>query len=162
MASLEQYLSKERGRQAALARRLGLGAGTLSGIRSGFRRPSTELAKRIEVATDGEVRAAELLGLEEAGVAFDHHHPARPLGGGRWGATVSADGSLFLSPELVVALGFSPGEHLVLRSDGDDARINSSEKALQKLQAMMKMLVPPGVSVVDELIAERRAEAARE
>ena len=66
MANLDDYLSQRRGRQAALARRLNLGAGTLSSIRSGYRRPSPELAKRIEDATDGEVRAATLLGGDAA------------------------------------------------------------------------------------------------
>ena len=112
--------------------------------------------------TNGEVRATELLGLEESGTTFEHHYPARSLGEGRWGATVGKDGSLFLTPEAVTALGFSAGESLVMHPNAGDVRISSSDKALRKLQAAMKALVPAGVSLVDELIAERRAEAARE
>lgn len=162
MAKLDEYLSRKRGEQARLAERLNLGAGTLSAIRSGQRRPSPQLAKRIETATAGEVRASELLGLEDAGPAFDHDAPPRALDRGRWAATVSTDGSLLLTPEMVSALGFATGENLIFRADGDDVKICSSDKSLRDLQTRMKALVPSGVSVVDELILERRAAAARE
>ena len=161
MASLDQYLSQERGRQSRLAERLGLAAGTLSSIRGGHRRPSPELAKRIEAATDGEVRATSLLGLEEAGASFDHELAIR-LSDGRWAATVNSDGSLHLPPELVTAMGLGPEERLVVRPEAEGMRIQSSDQALKRIQARMKALVPEGVSLVDELIAERRAEAARE
>lgn len=163
MANLDQYLSQQRGRGAELARRLNLGAGTLSSIRSGQRKPSPGLAKRIEDATDGQVRATELLGLEEAGSTFDHTLPPRPLNGDRWAATVSADGSLLLTPEAVSALGFAPGERLVLRQQADgDVRVNSSDRAVKAFQDYLQKVGRPGVSLVDELIAERRAEAASE
>lgn len=35
------------------------------------------------------------------------------------------------------------------------------DAAIRRAQEMMKKLVPPGRSLVDEVIAERRAEAAR-
>ena len=162
MANLDEYLSRGRGRQAALARRLNLGAGTLSSIRSGHRRPSPDLARRIEDATDGEVRAAALLGVEEKGAPFNHDTAPQPLSGGRWMAKVAADGSLFLTPEAVAAMGLAPGERLVMRPDGDEVRINSSDKALKAIRKEFRRLVPEGRSVVDELIADRRAEAARE
>lgn len=162
MAKLDEYLSQQRGRQAELARRLNLGAGTLSSIRSGQRRPSPELAKRIEAATDGEVRAAVLLGVEDAGTGFDHETGPQRLSGGRWMVKVAPNGSLFLTPEAVMAMGLEPGERLLLRSEGDDVRINSSDKALRRIQQEMRRRIPSDRSLVDELIAERRAEAARE
>ena len=162
MANLDDYLSQRRGRQAALARRLNLGAGTLSSIRSGYRRPSPELAKRIEDATDGEVRAATLLGVEEKGAAFDHETAPQPLSGGRWMAKVAADGSLYLTPEAVAAMGLEPGERLVMRPDGEEVRINSSDKALKAIRKEFRRLVPEGRSVVGEFLADKKAEAARE
>ena len=161
MARLEDYLSQRRGRQTRLAKQLGLSSGTLSLIRSGQRRPSPDLAKRIEAATDGEVRATSLLGLEEAGAPFDHEL-AIPLSDGRWAATVNTDGSLHLPPELVAAMGLEPDERLVVRPEAEGMRINSSDQALKRIQARWKALVPEGVSLADELIADRRAEAARE
>lgn len=163
MANLEAYLSQERGRQARLAKQLGLAAGTLSAIRSGYRRPSPDLARRIEAATDGAVSAAALLGLEEAGAAFGHETRARPLNAGRWSIAVSADGSLHLPAEMVAALGFAPAERLLFTPDGDNrVRLHSTDKALKTIQAELRGHAPEGVSPVDELIAERRAEAARE
>jgi len=108
------------------------------------------------------VSAASLLGLSETGAAFEHHAPPRPLNDGRWGAIVSSDGSLFLPSEMVRALGFAPGERLVVRPERDDVRISSSDRALKRIQAELRALVPPGVSVVDQFIADKRAEAARE
>lgn len=161
MANLEQYLSQERGRQSRLARRLSLGAGTLSSIRNGSRRPSPDLAKRIEEATDGEVRATVLLGLEEAGSAFEPAPPHK-LNDGRWSVSVRPDGSLVLPAEMVAAMGFGPAEHLLFHPQGDEARIVSSDKALRSLQAELRALVPSGVSVVEQFISDKRAEAARE
>lgn len=162
MASFDEYLSRERGRLSRLAKQLGLGAGTLSSIRNGHRRPSPELAKRIESATDGEVRATVLLGLEEAGAPFDHETLPRSISGGRWSIPVAPDGSLRLSEEMVAALGFSPGERLLFTPDGDHVRMHSTDKALKAIQAEVRARTPKGVSLVDELIAERRAEARRE
>lgn len=45
--------------------------------------------------------------------------------------------------------------------DGDGLRPGSKE-ALRWAQDLVRRHTPPGVSLVDELIAERRAEAARE
>lgn len=162
MNELAEYLRRTQQSQGALAARAGISSGQLSRVASGRSRPSPELAKRIETATAGEVSAARLLGVAEKAAVFDHIEPASSLGDGRWGATVGSDGSLLLSGDAVAALGFAPGEHLVLRQEDGDVRINSSDKTLARIQSRLKQLVPPGVSIVDELIAERRAEAARE
>ncbi len=62
-----------------LATKLGVGVSTITAYENGARRPRPELAKRIEVATNGEVTAAELLGLDkpakgvrEDPAPFDH------------------------------------------------------------------------------------------
>lgn len=162
MASLEQYLSQQRGRQSRLAKQLGLAAGTLSSIRAGHRRPSAALAKRIEAATDGEVRATALLGLEETGAAFDHETTPRPISGGRWSVRVSPEGSVHLSAAMLQALGFAPGERLLFTPDGDHVRVHSTDRALKDIQAEVRAKTPPGVSLAADLIAGRRTEAARE
>ncbi len=41
-------------------------------------------------------------------------------------------------------------------------RVLSRTAALRELQAQVRRYVPEGVSLVDELLAERRAEAAEE
>jgi len=50
---------------------------------------------------------------------------------------------------------------LTENADGDLV-VTTPEAALQKLQALVRKHVPEGVSLVDELLAERRAEATRE
>lgn len=162
MASLDHYLSSQRGRQAALAKRLGLGAGTLSGIRSGFRRPSTELAKKIEVATNGEVRATELLGLKETGAHFEHLATPHPLNKGRWAVNVASNGSAALSAEMLRDLGINPGDQLHFEKSGDSIVVTSSSDALARARRMFAQRVPADLDVVTDFIADRRAEAARE
>ena len=77
-------------------------------------------------------------------------------------AKVAADGSLHLTPEAVAAMGLAPGERLVMRPDGEEVRINSSDKALKAIRKEFRRLVPEGRSVVDEFLADKKAEAARE
>lgn len=57
--------------QSSLAKNAGLATPYISQIETGSRRPSPEAAKRIEAATNGEVTAAELLGLKSGGVRED-------------------------------------------------------------------------------------------
>lgn len=61
--NLDEYLWKNKVRQRDFAALIGSTDSMVSWLRSGGRRPSVELAKRIEKATNGEVTAVELLGL---------------------------------------------------------------------------------------------------
>ncbi len=63
--TLSDYLEEQgKGALTRLAERLGTSKGYLVGIRDGDRMPSVEFAKRIEVATKGQVTAIALLGLD--------------------------------------------------------------------------------------------------
>ena len=59
------------------------------------------------------------------------------------------------------ALDLKPGDRLVVRQDGDSIVIERRETLVRRLQARFAH-VPREVSLADELIAERRAEASRE
>ena len=59
-------------------------------------------------------------------------------------------------------LGLKPGDVLVARADKDRLVLERREAVLARIQAEFAAAVPPGVSLVDELIAERRKEAAAE
>lgn len=75
---------------------------------------------------------------------------------------VDASGRVVIPKDLRDALGIPEGGELELTIKDGELRGISRLTAVRQLQAMLRGLVPPGVSMVDELIAERRAEAARE
>lgn len=60
------------------------------------------------------------------------------------------------------ALGVEPGDRMTISFVDGGLRITTWKHALAWLQEEFRRRVPPGVSLVDELIAERRREAARE
>jgi AbrB family looped-hinge helix DNA binding protein len=60
------------------------------------------------------------------------------------------------------AMGLKPGDELLLTLDNDELRVVSTRKAVARAQALVRKYVPEGVSLVDELIKERREEASRE
>jgi transcriptional regulator with XRE-family HTH domain len=157
MANLDEYLGRARGRTAEVARNAGISTATLSLIRSGRRRPSPEVAKRIETATLGEVRASQLLGLGPA-----EAKPPQRLHTGAWLVWADERGEASIPREVLEDLEVEPGQAVVFSRDGDRWEITSALRDVRSVQEMAARFVRPGVSMVDELIAERRAEAARE
>ncbi len=75
---------------------------------------------------------------------------------------VDAAGRLVVPKEMRAALGIPDGGELRLRVEDGELRGLGRMMALARLQREASASVPPGVSVVDEFLAERRAEAARE
>jgi AbrB family looped-hinge helix DNA binding protein len=74
---------------------------------------------------------------------------------------VGAQGRLVIPAALRKALNLKPGDRLVARQEGDRLVLERREAVVKRLQAAFEH-IPKNVSLVDELIAERRAEAARE
>jgi bifunctional DNA-binding transcriptional regulator/antitoxin component of YhaV-PrlF toxin-antitoxin module len=64
--------------------------------------------------------------------------------------------------EFCEALGWHAGETLTVVLGDAEISITSFKETTRRLQAEVRRYVPEGVSLVDELIAERRAEAAKE
>ena len=61
------------------------------------------------------------------------------------------------------ALGVKPGDHLMLRvTEPGFMEVWTTQYWVRKTQETVRKYVPEGVSLVDELIAERRREAAWE
>ncbi len=75
---------------------------------------------------------------------------------------VDSSGRVVIPKDFRDALGIPEGGELELSIKDGELRGMTRLAALRQLQGMLRDLVPPGVSVVDEFIAERRAEAARE
>lgn len=70
-------------------------------------------------------------------------------------------GRVVIPAHLRKALDLKPGDRLVVRLDGDSLVLERRDQLVKRLQARFTGL-PAGISLADELIAERRAEAARE
>ena len=64
--------------------------------------------------------------------------------------------------DFLQALGLKEGDGVILELDGDELRVRSAHAALRRIQEWLRPYAREGVSIVDELIAERRAEAERE
>ena len=75
---------------------------------------------------------------------------------------VTEGGRIVLPSKFRHALGIEIGEDVTVAMNGDELRIVSSQAALKRLQKLVRKHVPEGVSLVDELIQERREEAAKE
>jgi antitoxin component of MazEF toxin-antitoxin module len=59
-------------------------------------------------------------------------------------------------------VGVQEGDQVQLALEGDSIRILTRSRALRELRAKVQQFVPEGVSLADELIAERQAEAAKD
>jgi antitoxin component of MazEF toxin-antitoxin module len=75
---------------------------------------------------------------------------------------VRKGGAVALPAAFLEALGVAEGDQVQLALEGDRVRVLSRAAAIRDVQRVVRRYVPEGVSLVDELLAERRAEAARE
>jgi AbrB family looped-hinge helix DNA binding protein len=74
---------------------------------------------------------------------------------------IGAQGRLVIPAALRKALDLKPGDRLVARQEGDALVLERREAIEQRLWKLFAH-IPKDVSLVDELIAERREEARRE
>lgn len=75
---------------------------------------------------------------------------------------VAADGSLSIPAELVRALGSAPGSALSAVVESGELKVLPLDTAIRKVQDYFAQIIPAEVVLSEELIADRRAEAARE
>ncbi len=81
---------------------------------------------------------------------------------GVMGATIQDGGRLVVPVELRRELGLQTGTDVILDVVNGALRIRTMDQVIRDAQALVRQYVPEGVSLVDELIADRRAEALRE
>ena len=74
---------------------------------------------------------------------------------------VDSSGRVALPAAARERLAIKAGDELVIREDGEGLHLLTLGQAVERLQRLFAH-IPPEVSLVDELVAERRAEAARE
>jgi AbrB family looped-hinge helix DNA binding protein len=77
-------------------------------------------------------------------------------------ARINENGRIVIPSSFRRDLGIKAGDTVVLRIENDELRITTLRKRLARAQAIVRKYVPANVSLVDELIAERREAARRE
>jgi bifunctional DNA-binding transcriptional regulator/antitoxin component of YhaV-PrlF toxin-antitoxin module len=75
---------------------------------------------------------------------------------------IGAGGRVVIPAEFRAAMGVAEGDTLSGQVVDGELRLLSKEAAIRKAQELVRQYIPEGVSLVDQLIEERRAEAARE
>ena len=75
---------------------------------------------------------------------------------------LAEDGGVVIPEPLRGELGFLAGDRLVARVVDGELVIRSIDAGIRRAQEIVRRYIPEGVSLVDELIAERHAEAERE
>jgi AbrB family looped-hinge helix DNA binding protein len=75
---------------------------------------------------------------------------------------VNENGRVVIPASYRKALGIKSGDELLLRLEDDELRISTLRGRLERARRHVRKYVKPGVSLVDELISERREAAKRE
>jgi hypothetical protein len=104
-------------------------------------------------------------GMAETTRPFEGAYVPRDVedrGGGAYRLTVRPDGSVMLPEAVRAAFNLGGGGSVIARLEGDEFKLVSTATAFQRAQDLLRPYFVEGVSWADELIAERRREAAAE
>jgi len=77
-------------------------------------------------------------------------------------ARLTENGRIVIPASYRKALGVKAGDEVILRMEDDELRITTMKRRIERAQERIRRYVKPGVSLADELIAERREAAKRE
>jgi len=77
-------------------------------------------------------------------------------------AKITEGGRLVIPADLRRQLSLQTGDTVVMDIADGALRVRTLNAAIERAQALVRQYVPAGESLVDELIRDRRAEAARE
>lgn len=77
-------------------------------------------------------------------------------------ARISDVGGVVIPAAYRRELGIQPGDNVILYLENGEVHIITPRRVIEHAQEMVRCYVPEGRSLVDESIAERRAEAERE
>jgi len=75
---------------------------------------------------------------------------------------INQNGRVVIPASFRKALGINPGDQVIMSMEDDELRITTMKKRIERAQAHARRHLKPGVSIVDEFIAERREAAKRE
>jgi AbrB family looped-hinge helix DNA binding protein len=78
-------------------------------------------------------------------------------------ARINQQGRIVIPAECRAVAGLKPGDELLIEAIGEgELHLRTPEQAIKEAQAIVARYLPKGRDLVQELIDERRAEAARE
>ncbi len=77
-------------------------------------------------------------------------------------ARLNDNGRIVIPAAIRKQMGIAPGDTLLMDVEDGVLRIESYPARIARIQREIAQFIPPGVSLADELIAERREEARRE
>ena len=78
-------------------------------------------------------------------------------------ARLNQQGRIVIPAECRAAAGLKPGDDLLIETVGEgELRLRTRRQAIKEAQAIVGRYLPKGRDLVQELIDERRDEAARE
>lgn len=78
-------------------------------------------------------------------------------------ARINQQGRIVIPAECRTAAGLKPGDDLLIEAVGEgELRLRTRRQAIKEAQAIVACYLPKGRDLVQELIDERRGEAARE
>lgn len=75
---------------------------------------------------------------------------------------IESGGCLTLPGHVLEDAGFKEGDVLVASVEDGEVRLRTMSAALRRAQEIVRQYVPEGVSLVDELLEDRRREAEQE
>ena len=75
---------------------------------------------------------------------------------------MSEKGRIVIPAEIRKALGMNAGSTLDMRVEDGELRISTIRSRIRRVQERARKLIPPGVSLSEELSAERREAAKHE
>jgi AbrB family looped-hinge helix DNA binding protein len=75
---------------------------------------------------------------------------------------ITEGGRIVIPAKMREAMGLKVGTNVTLTVRDGSLRITTRDEAFRRIDEMMKDHIKPGRSVVDELIKERRNEAAKD
>lgn len=103
------------------------------------------------VLVDDE-RLEKPVGMKEPKPAWRSEPPTTPRPGN---IRVLTDGSVAIPASILAGAGFNPGDFVMakVRSNGE-VQILTRREAIRRVQERMRTLIPEGVSLVDEFLAE--------
>jgi AbrB family looped-hinge helix DNA binding protein len=75
---------------------------------------------------------------------------------------VGEKGRIVIPAEIREAMGIRVGDFLEMRLEDYELRVSTRRARIQRAQEWARKVIPPGVSLADELSAERREAAKHE